>query len=59
MLNLPPRSLNPPRRAGGWKALFASRHATLREADPWLKPSPYEVQASGELDGVCLFSSVL
>lgn len=36
------------RRAGGWKALFASRHATLREADPWHKPSPFEVQASGE-----------
>ncbi|PRW34079.1 glycoside hydrolase isoform A [Chlorella sorokiniana] len=37
------------KRAGGWKALFASRHATLHEADPWMKPSPFEVQASVDM----------
>ena len=32
--------------AGGWKPLFAARHAALKEAEPWLKPSSFEVEAS-------------
>lgn len=35
-------------RAGGWKRLFAARRAALREADPWLRPSSFEVEVSGE-----------
>lgn len=37
-------------KAGGWKALFAARHAALKEAEPWHKPCAFEVQASG---GAC------
>ncbi|KAL4436894.1 hypothetical protein ABPG75_004033 [Micractinium tetrahymenae] len=33
-------------RAGGWKSLFSARHAALKEADPWLKPSAFEVEVS-------------
>ena len=34
------------RCAGGWKPLFAARHAALKEAEPWLKPSSFELEAS-------------
>jgi hypothetical protein len=35
-------------KAGSWKALFAARTLALRETEPWLKPSTFEVQASGQ-----------
>jgi hypothetical protein len=34
-------------KAGGWKKLFAARAAALKEAEPWHKPSTFEIQASG------------
>lgn len=36
-------------KAGGWKALFAARHAALKEAEPWHKPCAFEVQASVDM----------
>lgn len=31
--------------AGGWKALYQSKHQTDKAAHPWHKPSPFEVKA--------------
>lgn len=36
-------------KAGSWKALFAARTLALRETEPWLKPSTFEVQASVDM----------
>ncbi|KAL4858206.1 hypothetical protein ACK3TF_001693 [Chlorella vulgaris] len=36
-------------KAGSWKALFAARTLALRETEPWLKPSSFEVQASVDM----------
>ncbi|KAL4432544.1 hypothetical protein ABPG77_000481 [Micractinium sp. CCAP 211/92] len=33
-------------RAGGWKALYSARRAALKEAEPWLRPSSFEVEVS-------------
>ena len=33
--------------AGGWKRLYAARHSVDKEAQPWQKPSSYEVDAAG------------
>ena len=35
--------------AGGWHRLFASRHLVERQSAPWLRPSPWEVEAAGAL----------
>ena len=34
--------------AGGWKALYASRHTVQDVVAPWVKSSPFEVEAAGE-----------
>lgn len=46
-------------KAGGFKRLFAARAAALKEAEPWQKPSTFEIQASGEAAWIRLAAAVL